>query len=64
MKIKSFSILDSFVIIGIFTLALAAIMKYADYAIVRFFVATGLSLMETLGLVVFVESIKERRNKK
>lgn len=64
MKTKKFTILDSFVIIGTITLALAAIMKYADYSFVRFLVATGLSLMETLGLVIFVDSVKERRKKK
>ena len=46
------------------TLALAAISKYADYGLIRFFVATGISITETLCLVVFVESIRERRNKK
>lgn len=63
MKIR-FNIVNSFVVIGTLTLALAAVMKYADYGLVRFLVATGMSMMEMLGIVMLVESFKERRNKK
>lgn len=63
MKIK-INIINSFVVVGTMTLALAAIMKYADYSLVRFLVATGMSMMEMLGIVMLVDSIKERRKKK
>ena len=60
-KIKT---IDMLLWVSLPTLALAAISKYADYELVRFLTATGISITETLCIVVFVESIKERRKKK
>ena len=46
------------------TLALCAICKYANCDLIRFLTATGISITETLCVVVFVESLRERRKKK
>lgn len=60
-KVKT---IDMLLWVSLPTLALAAISRCTDYGLIRFLTATGISITETLCIVVFVESIRERRKKK